>query len=120
LALVLLLGALLGGGMMGPGMMGGYGIGGGLWGVGMAGGMLAMLAVPVLVIVGIALLVLWADGQLPARGGQAADSPQAILRRRYAAGEIDQTMFEGMQRELESESDRAPRQPVGTGGAPQA
>ena len=121
LVFVLLLVALLGGGMLGPGMMGGYAPGGGwLWGAGMGIGMLAMLAVPVLVIAGTVLLILGASGQFPARGGQAAESPEAILRRRYAAGEIDQETFERMRRQLESEWDTTPRQTIGTGGAPRA
>jgi uncharacterized membrane protein len=124
LGLVLLLGILLGGGMMGPGMMGDGAQGGGwAWGLGAAVGMLGMLgmlAFPILLVVGVVLLVLWAGGQLPARGGPPAEDPQAILRRRYAAGEIDQATFERLQRQLAGEWDTAPRQPVGTDGAPKA
>ncbi len=114
LILVVLISGLLGGMMgpgivwgMGPGMMWGYGgssaapTGG--WGgsLAMVLGMIAMLAFWAAVIVGVVLLARWALGQAPgATGASAADDPQAILRRRYAAGEIDQETYERMKREL--------------------
>jgi uncharacterized membrane protein len=97
LALVMLLGPLVGGGMMGPGMMwdyGGPGVAihgnGWAWGLGMGLAGLAMLAFWGALIVGGILLVRWLIDQLHARSGQGSDDPLAILRRHYAAGEIDQ------------------------------
>ncbi len=99
-------GSMLGTGMMGPGMMWGYGSSGaapiaGFWGIGMAAGMLAMLAFWAALIVGIVILVRWAGGQAP-RPSSAAGSEDAvtILKRRYAAGEIDQATYERMKAEL--------------------
>ena len=114
LVLVVLISGLLGGMMgpgavwnMGPGMMWGYGgsgaapAGGWGWSLAMVLGMIAMLAFWAAIIVGVALLARWALGLTPgATGASAADDPQAILRRRYAAGEIDQTTYERMKREL--------------------
>jgi putative membrane protein len=117
LILIILVGALLGGMMgpgmmwgMGPGMMWGYGgsataptTGGWAWGLGMALGMLATLAFWGALIVGIVLLVRWAFAQIPGGPGRVGtDDALAILRRRYAAGEIDQATYERMKRELEA------------------
>ncbi|HZU05164.1 MAG TPA: SHOCT domain-containing protein [Chloroflexota bacterium] len=115
LVLIVLVGGALAGALgpgpwwgMGPGMMWGYGgpnapPGGWTWGVGMALGMLAMLAFWAALVVGIIWLIRLALGQ----GGRAAerggvDEALAILRRRYAAGEIDQATYERMKRELEA------------------
>jgi putative membrane protein len=102
---------LLGPRMMGPGMMWGYGPSGELpatggwgWGLAMALGGLAMLAFWAALIVGVALLVRWlVRGAGAAGAGRAAgeDEALAILRRRYAAGELDQATYERMRRELQ-------------------
>jgi putative membrane protein len=108
---VLVLSALVGGsaigpGMMGPGMMWGYGSGGtapiaGSWGISMALGMLAMLAFWIALIVGAVLLVRWAFGQVAApTASTGTEDPVAILKRRYAAGEIDQATYERMKDQL--------------------
>jgi putative membrane protein len=103
---------LLGPGMMGPGTMWGYGPSGEFpatgrwgWGLAMALGWLAMLAFWGALIVGAALLVRWlargAGGVGAGRPG-GEDEALAILRRRYAAGELDQATFERMRRELQA------------------
>jgi putative membrane protein len=83
--LALLLIGLLGGGMMmGPGMM---------------------VAGPLLVVAGV-LLVVWlvGGGRLPstdaAAGGPGGDGAQAILRERYARGELTHEQYEQMRRDL--------------------
>ena len=117
LVAVILVGALLSGtigpgmmwpGMMGPGMMWGYGsagtaptAGGWTWGLGMAFGMLAMLAFWAALVIGIVLLVRWGTSRSSGGPDQMdAAEPLAILRRRYAAGEIDQPTYERMKQEL--------------------
>jgi putative membrane protein len=103
-----LMGGMMGAGFMGPGMMG-WGYTGGpagtnnvwLWGLGMALGALMMLAFWGALIVGIALVMRSALVHL--RSGAGSNSPEeplTILRRRYAAGEIDQATFERMRSEL--------------------
>lgn len=74
------------------GMMGGGGWGGGGWVIG-----LLALFFGVLVIAGIILLVryLW-----PPERGERADSALAILRERYARGEINQEEFEQRKKDL--------------------
>jgi len=92
---------MMGPGMMGPGMMWGYGSAGTVGGWGMALGMLAMLAFWIALIAGVVLLVRWAVGQATAPNtATGTDAPLAILRRRYAAGEIDQPTYERMKQEL--------------------
>jgi uncharacterized membrane protein len=83
--LALLLIGLLGGGMMmGPGMM---------------------VAGPLLVVAAV-LLVVWlvAGGRLPgtdaAAGDAGGDGAQAILRERYAQGELTREQYEQMRRDL--------------------
>lgn len=108
---ILFSGALLGPGMtwgMGPGMMGGYGGGNptgapGGWtgGVRMVFGLLAMLAFWGALIVGSVWLVRGVWGVPRGSGPGPAEDPQTILRRRYAAGEIDQATYERMRRELD-------------------
>jgi putative membrane protein len=111
LALVVLLGALAGGGVMGPGMMWGYGAPahgtGWIWGL----GWLVMLAFWGALIVGGILLVRWLIDRSHARGDLGADDPQAVLRRRYAAGEIDQATHERMKQELGGTTEQAPGSP---------
>jgi putative membrane protein len=129
LILVILIGTVLGGtlmgpGMMGPGMMWGYGNpaavatgGSWTWGLTMGFGMLLMLAFWAALIVGAALLVRWAIGQ--PRGTTRAESsedPSDILRRRYAAGEIDQATYQGMQAELDGDPKHQSREVVGANG----
>jgi putative membrane protein len=127
LILVLLIGAVLGGGMMGPGMMGpgmmgGYGGtqpsgAGWMWGLTMGFGMLLMVAFWVAVILGVVLLVRWAIGTT----SRVTDEPRSehpldILRRRYAAGEIDQATYQRMQRELEGGAENRSRETVVANG----
>jgi putative membrane protein len=93
-------------GLMGFGMMRGYGSPGG-WaaGPGPVAGMLAMLLFWTALIVGLTLLIRWLLRQPAGSADQpaAADDPLLILRRRYAAGEIDRDTFEQMDRELNRE-----------------
>lgn len=130
LILVILVGTVLGGslmgpGMMGPGMMWGYGTPGasaavGNWpgGLTMGFGMLLMLAFWVAVILGVVLLVRWAIGLTPrASDTPRPEHPQDILRRRYAAGEIDQATYQRMQHELEGDRENEPRVAVGVNGS---
>ena len=99
------MGGMMGGGMMGPGMMGGYGtaaaqpgIGGWTWAAGMGLGMLAMLAFWGALIVGLVLLVRWAVGQPTT--ATTSEEAGSILRRRYAAGEIDEVTYERMRQKI--------------------
>jgi putative membrane protein len=105
-----LMGGMMGVGMMGPGMMGwGYTAPGGpaagnTWvrGLGMGFGTLLMLVFWGALIVGGVLLVRAALGQGAGRvGPTSTDDPLTILRRRYAAGEIDQPTYERMKAELD-------------------
>jgi putative membrane protein len=129
LLLVILIGTVLGGtlmgpGMMGPGMMWGYGnpgapaaAGSWSWGLTMGFGMLMMLAFWTALIVGAVLLVRWAIGQpREDRGTTWPGDPAEILRRRYAAGEIDQTTYQQMKAELNSDAKHNPREAVGANG----
>lgn len=79
-------------------MMGPYWNGGGGWW--MVGGWLTMLLFWALVIVGIAALLKFvtARGAVPRTGG--SETPQEILRRRYAAGELTKEQFEQMKRDV--------------------
>ena len=94
-------------GMMGPGMMGGYGFptgaaaGGWGWAGAMALGWLMMVAFLGAIMVGLVFLVRWAvSATEPARRANDGELPLAILKRRYAAGEIDEATYERMKREL--------------------
>lgn len=80
----------------------------------MAFGMLMRLAFWAALILGGVLLIRWAIG----RPSQAMEQPRpadplAILRRRYADGEIDQTTYQRMKRELEEDAGTVPHQTVG-------
>ncbi len=106
LVLIVVLVPALGGGMMGwgwgPGMMGRWygGQPGWPWGLAMGFGALVMLAFWAAVIVGIVLLVRSVGGL----GGTTAprgDTPQDILKRRLAAGEITPEEYERMRQVLE-------------------
>jgi putative membrane protein len=66
----------------------------GLWGLGM---ILMMLIFWALVITGIVLLIRWF---VRAGGPASHDRALAILRERYARGEIDKNEFESKQRDL--------------------
>jgi putative membrane protein len=123
LVLVLLVGPVLMGGMMGPGIMGPGMMGwsttpgaatntsGWLWGLVMGLGGLMMLAFWGALIAGIVLLVRWAGGQRQGASYQpGADEPLAILRRRYAAGEIDEATYQRMKTELGNAAESLPRQ----------
>ena len=123
---VVLLGALLGGilgpGVFGRGMMGWRGtddvVGGNawLWGLGMGLGGLMMVAFWGLLIGGIVLFARAISGQ-PTTGStpSVTDDPLTILRRRYAAGEIDQPTYERMQSELAEAAIRPPQPVVANG-----
>jgi putative membrane protein len=97
-----LLGGMMGFGWMGPGMMGwGYaGQGGVATGWTWVLGTLMMVVFWGAIIVGFVVFVRWATGRAPSSLGSSTDDPLAILRRRYAAGEIDQSTYEQMKAEL--------------------
>lgn len=95
-------------GMMGPGMMGGYTgstatASGWTAGAAMLLGWLTMVAFWGALIVGMVLLVRWLGIGTAARGlvGAPSEEPLAILRRRYAAGEITDAQFDHMRHTLE-------------------
>ncbi len=129
IVLVLLLGPLLIGGMTGagvtgPGMMGwGYAPQAGVttgngwaWGLGMGLGGLMILAFCGALIALVVLLVRRATGQLTTTTGTATpEEPLAILRRRYAGGEIDEPTYQRMNSELGGPDGNA-RQAVGVNG----
>ncbi|MGN6673762.1 MAG: SHOCT domain-containing protein [Thermomicrobiales bacterium] len=101
---------------MGPGMLWGYGAPGRMpgagwgWGMMMGLGWLVMLAFWGAVIAGLVWLVRWVLSLEPGRPGSrvvtpsASETPLAILRRRYAAGELDQATYERMKREVQEPS----------------
>ena len=96
---------LVGGGMMGPGMMWGYDgtahVSGWSWGLGMAFGWIGMLAMLGAVVLGGILFARWVTDHPSMGSGTHVEDARSILRRRYAAGEIDQATFERMKRELD-------------------
>jgi putative membrane protein len=120
LVAVLLIGPLLTGGMMGtgfagPGMMGWGYVGGApsttngwVWGLGMALGGLMMLAFWGAIIIGIVFLVRLVAGQFSGHSTSAPEEPLSIVRRRYAAGEIDKATYDRMRSELAAESQTPP------------
>ena len=78
--------------MMGAG---GFGAMGGFGGLGMGVGLL--------VVIGLVVLVIWGMNALSAprtAPGAADDEALAILRRRYARGEISQAEYEAARRAL--------------------
>jgi uncharacterized membrane protein len=86
-------------------MMGGYygatPVGSSDWGLAMGLGMIAMVAFWAAIIVGIALLVRALIDTPPAgTSAREPEGPLTILRRRYAAGEVDETTYERMKHEL--------------------
>ena len=57
----------------------------------------------ILIITGIVFLVRWIIGSTRDNSQDVSqDSPLAILKRRYASGEVDQETYERMKKELES------------------
>lgn len=127
LLVLLILGPILFGGTIGPGFGGRGMMGWGFtadgtsgnswfWGLGMALGGLMMVGFWGVLIVGLVLFARWITGQ-PARGTGpgATEDPLTILRRRYAAGEIDRPTYERMQSELANATDR-PREAVVANG----
>ncbi len=101
---VILTGLLLAGGMMGPGMMWGYGVpahgNGWTWGLGMGLGWLAMLAFWGALIAGGVLLARWITDRPTGERRDDREDAIAILRRRYASGEIDRATYERMKEDL--------------------
>jgi putative membrane protein len=79
------------GGGHGPWMMGGYGMG---W----FGGIF-MVIVWIVVIVGIVFLIRWLV-QSTRGGAGSAESAMEVLKRRYAAGEINKKEFEQKKKDL--------------------
>jgi uncharacterized membrane protein len=51
-------------------------------------------------LIGVVLLVVWMVRQFTAGQGARPDSPEEILRRRFAAGEISQADYEQAKRTL--------------------
>jgi len=118
------MGGMMGSGFIAPGMMvWGYaapgsvsGGNGWMWGLGMGLGGLMMLLFWAALIIGVVLLVRWATSH--SAGSTAptgADDPMTILRRRYAAGEIDQATYQRMSAELTGAATAAAR-PVDSNG----
>ena len=103
-------GAMIGPGMMWPGMMPGYGSSSDVpalswsWGVGMAVGWLVMLAFSSALLVGIAMVIRWLVSASQASGPSHGEEALAILRRRYAAGEIDELTYQRMKREIQEDA----------------
>jgi putative membrane protein len=119
-----LMGGMTGAGVAGPGMMGwGYAQQGGVstgngwaWGLGMGLSGLMMLAFWGALIVLLVRLVRRPSGQLTTTVGPAtSEEPLAILRRRYAAGEIDDPTYQRMKSELGGPEGNI-RQAVGVNG----
>ncbi len=86
------------------GMMGGMGImGGGMMNGGMMDGMGMMLLYFLffmLVLVGVALLMIWAVRRSGGGLGSGREDPIEVLRARYARGEIGREEFERIREEL--------------------
>ena len=80
--------------MMGPWMGGGWGSGGSPW-----WGLLS-LAVGLLMIGGLALIVVWALRRGDDRGSSSEERALAILKERYARGELSHEEYERMRRVL--------------------
>ncbi|MFN8525448.1 MAG: hypothetical protein U0821_20305 [Chloroflexota bacterium] len=70
------------------------------WGLGFGLGVLARLAFWGFIVAGVVLFVRTVI--VPMRGARArADSALDVLKRRYAAGEVDQVTYERMRQEIE-------------------
>ena len=71
-----------------------------MMGFGMTGGMMALgLLLLIGLIVAVVLIVVWTVRRT-GESSQPAESPQEILKRRYARGEIDSEQYERMKRQL--------------------
>lgn len=97
--LVILLGpglvwGMMGWSMMGPGIMGPWGVTASSW------WSVAMLVFWALMLVGIAVLVIWAIRQM-GPGEAASRRPLEILKERYARGELTREHYEQMRHDLE-------------------
>jgi len=69
----------------------------GFGGMGLVGGIVMLL-----VFVAVVLLVVWAvRAVMPSRHGVVGETPLGILKRRYAAGEINQAEFDQARRVLD-------------------
>lgn len=113
LILVVLVAPMLVGGMVGPGvargsgMMWGYapqgippGMTGWRWGMGLGLGWLAMLAFWGALVAGVVLLIRALRRTGPEAESRDDGEALAILRRRYAAGDISRDEYERMRRDL--------------------
>lgn len=85
---------MMGWSMMGPGIMGPWGAAASSW------WSVAMLAFWALMLVGIAVLVIWAVRQM-GPGEAAGRRPLEILKERYARGELTREHYEQMRHDLE-------------------
>lgn len=86
------------GGMMGGGMGSGMGIG---MGLGMLFGWIFWLLILAAIIYTVMLVLRRSGTESQSDTSPATDeTPLAILKRRYAAGEIDQTQYESMKSQL--------------------
>lgn len=83
---------------MGPGMIGS-------WGMGWFGGIF-MMAFWILIIIGLIFLIklLVKTGNKIREDGERGSKAMAVLKERYASGEIDKTQFETMKRDLADRS----------------
>ncbi len=79
---------MMGGGMMNGGMMDGMGM------------MLLYFLFFMLVLVGVALLMIWAVRRFGGGLGSGREDPIEVLRARYARGEIGREEFERIREEL--------------------
>ena len=81
----------------GPGMMGGFGHGMGGF------GFIMMIAFWILIVVGIVFVIRWLAASTNAAKSTHAigETPQDILKKRYARGEIDKAEFEEKKKVLE-------------------
>ncbi len=69
----------------------------GFGGMGLFGGIVMLL-----VVVAVVLLVVWAvRAGIPSRRSSVGETPLGMLKRRYAAGEIDQAEFDQARRVLD-------------------
>ena len=81
-----------GGWNMGSGMMGGWGMG---W-----FGMIFMMIFWVLIIVGLVFLIKWLIQNTSGKKSEGESRALDILKERYARGEIDQSEFAAMKKDL--------------------
>jgi len=67
------------------------------WGYGLGGGMMFLWVIIAFVLVGMAI---WAISRTAAPQQPRGETPEDILRQRYARGEITREQFEQMQSDL--------------------